>query len=460
MKCTFEFTVPSENPGFVEYRRAFTVQGKINAEGPLPDDAKMRIELLDENGNVVRHIFSDKKYKEIYRYHPDLTAYAEEMDPGRFKMQEFGYPVLIVDDADDPEASFRNATIKLWFSDTEFKGIFISASDIEHGAIFDDGVNFTDENGNPYSVLPLGNYKIVLTITGSELNETAIKDMVIAKRKDQLICRFNPWSHKLKMVDWCKLHDFAIISDLLPGYLEPYLWKWFYHMGLLKMYRANDICLFNEACIRMFVYLIDETSTSYETELAFLQKQGEVDNPERFVAYHYDIGEAQINDTIATTPEFKQDEYMYICRTDIVNKQAQENVYHIEGDAVEQYILDTSNIEVQADCDVAIMGVMKPWQMDPNDFILQNNNTYQINNAPDKIRYTISSADKKEVITRSCNLERFEKGESIGKSVYEFYNILHIDKEYAGQQLKVDVVCIDQKGNETKAQASLNIKVI
>ena len=469
MKFSMKVTCPGEEPGFVEYKRAFTVQGKIECiseteKEAVPEDALLTINLVNETGEVVRHIYCDRKNKKVVAYYPGLTAYEEELDPGRVKMQDFGYPPLIVDDPENPEASVHNATIKAWYNDSEFKGIFISATDVEHGAIFDDGMHFTDENGNPYSTLPMGNYTVEVKLTkGEELLGSCTKQIKIERRKDQLICRFNPWSHKLKMIDWCAKKGFAIINDLLPGYLEPYLWKWFYHMGLLKMYRANDICLFETATVRMFVYLIDETSTSYETELAYVQQKNEIDKPGRLVCYHYDIGEAVIGkgrsyEREANTPEFAADEYMALCRIDVLNDKAVPNVYFIDERAVDDVIFDLNNAKLKAGSKVALMGVIKPWQMDPNDFVLQDNNIYDIKNAPEIIRYTFCVDGDEVVAERPLNMERIDEY-SIGKSVFEFYNDFKVPTSWAGKKISVKIECIDKKGNITPAKCEREFEV-
>ena len=131
MESFLEFTLPSEEIGFVEYKRSFVVQGKINID--IPNNALLTINLLNENNEIVRYIKCDKKNKSIYVNHPDLTTYKEELDPKRIKMQEFGFPELVVDDINNPEKSLHLVTNKLWYSDNAFKGIFISASNIELG---------------------------------------------------------------------------------------------------------------------------------------------------------------------------------------------------------------------------------------------------------------------------------------------------------------------------------------
>ena len=462
MECYLEFTMPCEEPGFVEYKRAFVVQGRIISDKKIPDDASLTINLINRNNDIVRYISCDKKNKSIFSYCPDLTTYEESLDPGRIKMQEFGFPELIVADLDKPEASIHNATIKLWYSDNEFKGIFVSASDIEHGAIFDDGLNLVDENNKPYSTLPCGNYTLEATLSFANFKTSSIKRIKIGKRKEQLICRFNPQSHKSSMLDWCGQNKISIIKDLLPGYLDAYLGKWFYHMGLLKMYRANDICLYDSAKLVMFVYLIDETSTSYATELAYLQAKGELAK-NRISYYHYDIGEAIIGkgkdyEKTAKIIKFEQDEYMYLCRIDIVNDKARESIYYLDERGTESVITDFNDVSIKAGEKLAVMGVIKPWQLDRDDFILKDDNTYLVQNYPDTIRYLFIIDGEESVMNRKANMERIDEY-SIGTSVYEFYNIIHIEDGWSNKDIDVEVECLDAKGNISPTKAHFKIHV-
>lgn len=458
MDCVLKIKCPSEEPGFVEYKRAFAVEGTIESDSEIPENSLLRIELYDEIGNVVRKVHCDSKNKKCLSSYPGLTIYEKTLDPDRSGMQNFGFPPLMVDDIENPEASIKNAEIKAWYSDKEFKAIIISATDISNGAIFDDGMNFTDANGNPFSTIPMGNYTVRVTLQqNSEIFASCEKKIRIARRKDQLICRFNPLSHKLRMAEWCREMGFAIITDLLPGYLDAYLGKWFYHMGLLKMYRANDICLFEDVCTRMFVYLVDETSTSYETELAYLQTIKAISDKSKFIAYHYDIGEAEIGkgrayEQKAKILQFKDDEFLALCRFDILNDNHQNNNYFLDERAVDDVRIDFENLVLPAGRKVALMGVMKPWQMNSEDFVLRENNTYKIKNSPAKIRYTLNIEGEIVSFEKDVNMER-TGDHSIGKSVFEFYNDFEIKEEWKNKKADAELVCIDRYGNETPARA-------
>ena len=127
------------------------VKGNLSSETEIPADATLYIELLDADGCVVRHVScSEKNSRNMWLYYPGLQYYDEETDPGRKELEAFGWPEIMVRDAGDPEASFLDATIKCSYSDTDFKGMFIYATDPEHGLAFDDTIGFRDENGPLY----------------------------------------------------------------------------------------------------------------------------------------------------------------------------------------------------------------------------------------------------------------------------------------------------------------------
>lgn len=455
MKNDIIITLPSKERGFVEYKRSFCVEGKFNID--VDENSLLIVNILDDKNDIVRHIETNKKNKPIVLEYPGLLTYKDELDPGRKKMQDFGYPILCVDDIDCPSDSIKNACIKLWYNDNCFKGVIINTTDTSHGALFDDGLNFVDESGNPYECLPMGDYRVEVILTNNS-NEIAraYKDFKIGLRDKQLICRFNPVSHKNAMINWCNSNNISIIEDLLPGYLEPYLNVWYYHMGILKSYRANDLCLFYDTYVVMFVYLIDKTSTSYETELGYLQSQNKINN-DRFEAWHYDIGEAYISGFKGTPIRFNDEEYMSICRIDVANDNAKENVCYLDGRSIvnsqiSDYVFDANE-------SIQIMGVVKPWQMDCSDFVLKDDNTYYMNNYPDTIRYEFDVDGSIYTQDRKLLMERFDDNESIGNSVYEFYNLFNIKKEWAGKKIKVHVTCLDKKGNITCANTDFKIKI-
>ena len=322
MKIRLEITDPSEEDSIVEYRRHISVQGRIlyetgsgagtgeggsgedgswTPEGRIPLGTGFTFLLKNEKGDVLREVGTDiKNNRNIYAYHPLLTTYPEEMDPGRRDFVAYGFPPLVVKSIASPMESLRDASIKAWFSDQEFKAMFVAATDMEHGLIFDDGMGFLGADGQPLDLLPEGNYVIEVLLRDEEGTELAIatRKIRIGSYPDVAIVRFNPPSHKARMLEWFKTKNVHVLNDLIPGYLDSYLGPWLYHKGLLPMYLAGDISQYANSVVHMFLYLLDPTSTSYSTELAFLEEQGVVENVERMHFYYYDIGEASLSKVV------------------------------------------------------------------------------------------------------------------------------------------------------------------
>lgn len=458
--------LPSGEQPLVEYGRHFNVHGEIKHEKELPEDAVLTVRLLDSKGEVLRYALQNRKNNHnLYVYHPDLTAYPEEMDPKRKGIYDFGFPELLVKDMDNPMDSIKDATIKCWYSDNYYKAVIPSGTGTKQGMIFDDGVGFLDENGEPYPMLEMGDYQIEVELKASsgEILARAIKNIQIGKRESQAIVRFNPPEHKSKMIKWCRDNRYSVIKDLLPGYLDSYTGTWLYHMGLLKMYRANDIALYKDVPVHMFVYLIDPSSTSYETELAYLQTRRVIDDPKMFCAYHYDIGEALVGkgrayERYGKIVEFHEDEYLALCRVDVVNDKARENVFNLNEKAVTAMYFDINEVTVTAGDTIAISGVVKPWQLDPKDFKLKSDNTYEIGDSVQELHYEIDDGETVKTQKRSLLMERIDK-KPIGKSVYEFYNLFFIDPSWEGKKLTIKVTPCDKCGEKKNASKKLTIHV-
>ena len=471
-------SVPAGEQGFVEFGRHFNVQGSIEYEGStayeegaghrgvLPEDCVFTVRLIDSQGQVLRYTRqTQKNNRNVYLDHPDLTTYPEEMDPGREGLLLFGFPELLVKDLAHPEESLRNATIKCWYSDDCFKAVIVSATGVAQGSIFEDGMGYLDENGAPYTVLPEGNYTVeaeLATVDGRCLARTA-KEIRIGRSAAQAIVRFHPDAHREKMIEWCQENQFSVSNETLPGYLEAYTGTWLYHMGLLPMYRANDIVMYETAQVHMFVYLIDPTSTSYETELAYLQTKGVIEDPKRFSAYYYDIGEAVIGSGRAYERRgrilaFAEDQFLALCRVDVVNEKARENRFDLSEEAVEEMCTDLNQVTVPAGCTIAITGVVRPWQLDPRAFALRPDNTYEMRDSVCALHYVLDDGETVRRETRSLLMERFA-GQSIGTSVYEFYNLFQIDSSLKGKDLTIRLCACDRSGEKNGARGEVTVHV-
>jgi len=423
MSIELKIKTPNINNPFVEYKRDFVVEGDIIGQN-IPNDALLQVKLLDSNNCVIREVHTNRKYGDMYLYHQSLITYSENEDKGREKLKEFGFPLLCVEDINNPDASLNKASIKAWYSDSHFKAIIVSASGSKYGSLFDSDFSLYDDNGKPFYLLKMGDYRIEISLYDKNtlLAYTSL-NIHIGRNNKQLIGRFNPISHKNRLIEWCKNNNVSIINDTLPGYLDSYLGNWKYHKGLLKTYRANDLALFDDVNVCLFNYLIDETSTSYETELCYLQASNKMNRVE---TYYYDIGEANIGDRSGKVVKFNDNEFGKIYRIDILNTNNIENKYYLDRRNVIDSIYDISKCKFHINDYIGITGVIKPIQLDPNDFFLKSDNTYKYLDYPDTIRYTFTNSKTNKVIDKKLNMERIDNI-SIGKSIYEFYNIFNLN---------------------------------
>ena len=484
MKIRLEITDPSEEDSIVEYRRHISVQGRIlyetgsgeetgeggpgegtvesgpgegtgegrpgedgswTPEGRIPPGAGFTFLLKNEKGDVLREVGTDtKNNRNIYAYHPLLTTYPEEMDPGRRDFVAYGFPPLVVKSIASPMESLRDASIKAWFSDQEFKAMFVAATDMEHGLIFDDGMGFLGADGQPLDLLPEGNYVIEVLLRDEEGTELAIatRKIRIGSYPDVAIVRFNPPSHKARMLEWFKTKNIHVLNDLIPGYLDSYLGPWLYHKGLLPMYLAGDISQYANSVVHMFLYLLDPTSTSYSTELAFLEEQGVVENVERMHFYYYDIGEASLSKVVrgnagtadtagdvvdagmvgdpgnvgtrtAEILEFAPFDYLALTRIDLVDGQCKENVYDTtESHTVKSLVdLEKEPLEIPTGQRFAITGVVRPWQICQEDIHRLKDNTYEWWDGFSRVHYIFDDGEKTWEEDRKPGMERLAPNE-------------------------------------------------
>lgn len=462
MDIKLNITLPSGNIGYVENLRSFVVEGDIISDEELYGDSLLCINLYNSDNKVVRHVECNKKNKDIFAYHPDLITYDENIDKGRNKLKEFGFPALVVDDINNPYETLYKGNIKAWYSNNKFKCLIVNCSNIENGAIFNDGMNFVNENNEPYNCLPIGEYSIEVILSyKNEILAKANKKIIILKNDIQLICRFNPENHKERMFKWADENKYSYIKDLLPGYLDSYLGNWQYHKGLLKMYRANDICLFNDTNAVLFDYLIDSNSTSYETELAYLQSKNRI-NDKYLKVFYYDIGEAEIGLNKpyyqkAIIKQFNNNEFGHFYRVDLI-KNINENVYYLDERNIIESYTNYSNIELNIGDIFAICGVIKPIQLNTNDYILNDDNTYTVNDFPKYIEYSIAFDDTVINDIRLFNMERINEY-SIGKSVYEFYNCFKVIDDWKGKHITISCNYVYEKGTKCNILDKINIYV-
>ena len=178
------------------------ITGVIKGEGIIPEDATLRVSVLDENGTELRFAESTGKNEgRIDRFCDAFFYYADDTDPERLAVQASEFPCLIVDGF---EHSLQNANIKCWFSDDRFNAFILYVTDAAYGLLIDDGIGYTDAEGNAYAALPDGQYTATAVLKGGKGRTLASteKDYFIRPVQNAMLCRFHPQNTYEKMMQF------------------------------------------------------------------------------------------------------------------------------------------------------------------------------------------------------------------------------------------------------------------
>lgn len=216
------------------------------------------------------------------------------------------------------------------------------------------------------------------------------------------------------------------------------------------MYLASDVTQYVSSKANMFVYMMEKDSTSYSVELAYLQKNGVVMDENRLAVYYYNCGEAVLfegksNEITGNIVKFDNEKHLAICRVDVVNSLV-ENEFYLDCRHVVSTITDINNVNVNTGETFAIMGVIRPWQMRQNDYVLREDNVYNIYNYVSEVVYEFYDGNNAWKDIRKPGLKRVDSNYT-GTSVLEFYNVFSFGRELAGKTVTVMVTARDNYGN-------------
>lgn len=466
---TYPVTITIDEPiNKVEAGLHMYVKGKFSSKEEIPNDASLCIELLNAKGEILRHVYQSTKNSEnMWLYYPGLKYYDEETDPLRKELKEFGWPEIMVEDINNPEASFRNATIKCWYSDNEYKAMFIYASDENHGLAFNDTIGFLDENGKEYDALKEGKY--IVSITLKDADGTVLgkqeKEFEIGHYSDKVAVRFSPSAHMKLVMKWAKDLGYKDLGSAIPGYIEPMNNHGHpYDMGIIPFNRSGNLTFYTTGKIHWFDYNITSICSSYLIEHGVVQAMGDIDDPNRFEAHHYDIGEYSIKNESGINEEgkivsFKNNDILDICRIDIVDDNAQENTYYLDA----RDIKDVKHIDDEIIIDgnkFAIMGVFAPFQLAKDEIIFDStNNSYSFTNRIEKVLYHFTDEKGKTIeIERNVGLSRYGQ-KLLGTSIFEFYNLFDSTAFDKNSTYNVKIFGIDTNGVVYESNEVLKIKI-
>lgn len=436
---TLDITSPCDEFTTIAGGRDFKVMGRI--EGVVPEDALVKVSLIDEDGTEIRYAQGDKNSinsVSLDWYEGPIVQFADV-----YEMSEIAYTAPELVDLEDK--SPHDATTKCVWTDDSFAALITSATDKKHGLYCDDFFNLVDENGDAYDAFPEGKYTIRATVVDRD-DQTlaeAEKKINIGGSKSTLILRGGNNDMRRLMEKWAVDHEGMVLGDLLPGMYGPY-----YQLSTLAMSYAAEASEYMSVPITTMLYNITETSTSYGMELAaFAQKPHRTDNPNEVQYYCADIGEFDIVGTkckLVKMPENK----MRICRIDSISEAAKDGIFIKDG----RQIVDTDlsgddGWSVTGKNKIAIMGVTSPYQLDDSELVPNEKKYgfYNYTNGIDTLSFTFESEGESFTETRKMGMYRLDKPEDEGsKCVYEFYSIFDGNLFKPGKAYKVTITAYDR----------------
>ena len=425
-----ELSTPSERELVIAPGRHFKVSGKFTGE--VPDDAVLRVSLCDMSGKELRYAETDRKGTD--RTAPSLLG--DRMTilvPGSvFSDVAFTAPELAVRDPEDPEASFRDATVKCVYTDDTFYALIVSATDTEHGLFEDDGFNLTGPDGQPYSAFPEGRYTVraVLSSADGETLAEASEEITVGFKSGTIIHEItNPAVIEkggMELLNaFAEKEDLTMLCDLLPCMFGP-----FYQMTFLPMSVSCETPEYLHGRIAMILYGNWDMSPSNGLELAkYLQAEHTVNDPRKAEFYFFSLGEPSIAGERAEIVKLGEDEMIHICRVDAVSEDAKDGIFLTGEEQILSSDTDSSDGWTAGDGAFAVAGVLRPYQLKDEEIVPDEEMSgfYHLLNGADRLVYTFTAVDGSHEFTveKPAGVSRaVSSGDAPGmKALYEFYSV-------------------------------------
>lgn len=442
---------PSAGESVIAPGRHFKVSGSLS--GMIPDDATLRVALLDADGNELRYAAADQKG--TGRVIPsvaggDIAVFVENTD---FSDVAYTAPEFAVADTDDPEASAHDATVKCVYTDEDFYALIVSATDPEHGLAEADGFELVDHEGRPYEALPEGKYTVQVVMSSADGKELASssEEFEIGRTDGTIIHEITTLTAIEKggmdlLSAWAADENLTILVDLLPGFFGPE-----YQMSILPMSVSCETAEYLPGRIKMLVYGNTSISASYGLEVArYLQLEHNVENPDIAEYYVFDLGEPSLAGEQARIIKLDDDENIHICRIDHVMDETEDGVFLTSEEQLLGSDTDPSDGWKAENGAFAVAGAMKPYQLKddelvPSDFY----GFYQFLNGADSLVYQFTPADGSDAfsIQKDVGVRRIDQpGDASEPALYEFYNVFPENTLQAGNSYDVTVQAYDRKG--------------
>ncbi len=449
---TITITAPSPGELTIAPGRHFKVSGSLS--GGIPEDAVLRVSLLDAAGHEVRYAAADRKGTD--KIIPSviggkITVFDENTD---FSQVAYTAPELAVADLKDPLASARDATVKCVYTDNDFYALIVSATDPEHGLAEADGYVLVDHEGKPYQALPEGKYVVraVLRSADGKALASASEEIRIGRTAGTVIHEITTLEAIRKggmelLTAWAAEQNLTILGDLLPGFFGTH-----YQMSTLPMSVSSETAEYLPGKIHMLVYGNTVMSASYALEVAkYLQLEHNTENPDIAAYWAFDLGEPSFAGVRAEITPFGDHETIRICRVDHVADETKDGVFLTTEAQVLGSDTDPSDgFTVEEGC-FAVAGVMKPYQLRDDELVPDEDlyGFYRYLNGADFLVYTFAPADGSDSfrITKAVGVVRTEDPqEPSDPALYEFYSVFPADTLKAGTAYDVTVQAFDRMG--------------
>ena len=448
-------TAPSDSNGAITPGHGFFITGTIAGARHLPNGVSLRVSVLNSLGEEKRFAESSQKdWNVIDRFCSAFFYYADDVDPERLSVNAKEFPCLIVKDSKAPEKSLRNANIKCWFSDENFNAFIPYATDVEHGLLFNDGIGYTDANGAIYEALPNGDYTAVVTIRdcNGQILAQAKKTFSISPVQNAILCRFHPDEQYKRMMKFAAENNLSMSIDYLPGYYKDPNGN--DRGGLRAMFIGGDVAIYNNSHVHMVEYLSSENSSSLTVELPYIEKYFNIDDPEHFTVYRYDIGEPVIevqNHTLeGTIIPIENGDKLCLCRADLIvnGSEGYLDFNTAEISATDINFSDGVTLSYASDdCQLAVSGLVVPHQLKDEEIIFdpENNKTGLLNRV-ENIVYIVWDGSKTNRYKKPVNLTRKFKDGSIYDSILEFYHVFSRNEIDPSGEYFISLYGIDKNG--------------
>lgn len=466
-KLTHPITLDIKQPSneYVIPHCPFYVVGEI--DGDVPDDARLKVEIINSNNEVERCIESGPKYNRNVDLYYDKLSYDDSDDPSRKKLLKSGMPELVL----DASGSFTNGDVKATYSDKHFAALIPCEFQEESLQCVKDSPHFVDKNGNKYKDFSEGEHRIEVSIVedGEVIARTKSK-LEFAYPKNMFVCRFTPAENKTKTMEFLGRNGDYTNNDVFAG-----LWSTDRIWSDMEVYAhidpewiACDYVNFVNGPYEIMVYNLEENSTSVSLEMPQIIQNKALSNPNMYNVCYYDIGEITIKDPehhlnlTGEIEKLEQGRRLKITRCDNHLENAEENYINLNDLGIDDTITDMSTIVMcDASSNIAVNGIVAPIQVS-TDCLEFNPRTYRykIKNKISQLKYTLTGDGINEVQERKVELTREKDGKK-STSLYEFRNLLDIREDWKNKNIEVKVDGYDSYGNYVEGtNSTFKIRVL